>query len=62
MSKLHGWPVEPIVALPEGYQLREDTTGAYLYHKGGAIRVFTHNASPYKIAMEARAHAKEEGE
>ncbi len=56
MIKKQGWKVTPKVALPEGYQLHEDTTGVYLYTDNELVANFSYAASPYAIKTEAIKH------
>ncbi len=56
MIEKQGWEVTPKVALPEGYLLHEDATGAYLYTDNELVGVFSHYASPYCIKQEAKKH------
>ena len=41
MPEQTGWKVEPIFALPQGFELREECDHfAYLYYKGKSVAVF----------------------
>ncbi len=55
-----GWEIIPMVPLPKGYELFEDTTALYLYTAGGEwVATFTHHASPYTVEAEAVKHKRQ---
>lgn len=51
---MQGWQVDPLMELPEGYELREDSAFCYLYRGDRLVVAFGPNADPGEILREAQ--------
>ena len=57
---MKGWRAKPLLELPDGYELREDSTFCYLYRGNDMVGIFGPHASMELIRELAEKHQKGE--